>query len=189
MGKGGEEERDSKAKTQLRGELLRSTLLFARLLYNMEKRRGRDRVGVCQPIFLFSSALSVERIPEVKRTRFSTNTMYWFRYLLLMLSYFQQDWFQLYHVVKNRHQWMTIIISYPATTIQFGSNPNRNLSLQTSLVDPSSHVDNADPDPVLMITSKNNNSSENLSHSVHKNLRSLHNVYIYRLSSHNNDYI
>ena len=75
-GEGGEEERDSKAKTQLRGELLRSTLLLARLLYNMKKRRGRDRVGVCQPIFLFSSALSVERIPEVKRTRFSTNTMY-----------------------------------------------------------------------------------------------------------------
>ena len=41
-----------------------------------KKRRGRDRVGVCQPIFLFSSALSVERIPEVKKTRFSTNTMY-----------------------------------------------------------------------------------------------------------------
>ena len=41
-----------------------------------KKRRGRDRVGVCQPIFLFSSALSVERIPEVKKTRLSTNTMY-----------------------------------------------------------------------------------------------------------------
>ena len=84
---------------------------------------------------------------------------------------------------------MTIIMSYPATTIQFGSNPNQNLSFQTSLVDASSYVDNTDPDPVLMITSTNNKSGENHSYSVDKNLRSLHNVYIYRLLSHNNDYI
>lgn len=63
---------------------------------------------------------------------------------------------------------MTIIMSYPATTIQFGSNPNQNLSFQTSLVDASSHVDNTDPDPVLMITSTNNNSGENHSYSVDK---------------------
>lgn len=55
-------------------------------------------------------------------------------------------------------------MSYPATPIQFGSNPNKNLSFQTSLVDASSHVDNTDPDPVLMITSTNNNSGENHSY-------------------------
>ena len=80
-------------------------------------------------------------------------------------------------------------MSYPATTIQFGLSPNQNLSFQMSHVDASSHVDNTDPDPVLMITSTNNNSGENLSYPVDKNLRSLHNVYIYKLSSHNNDYI
>lgn len=45
-GEGGEEERDSKVKTQLRGELLRSTLLFARLLYNMKKKE-RERQSGC----------------------------------------------------------------------------------------------------------------------------------------------
>ena len=57
LGEGGEEEgggkeRDSKAKTQLRGELLRSTLLFARLLYNMEKKE-RERQSGCVSTNLF----------------------------------------------------------------------------------------------------------------------------------------
>lgn len=68
---GGEKERDSKAKTQLRGELLRSTLLFARLLYNMEKKE-RERQSGCVSTNLF--------------VLIST-----FLYLLLTLSYFQQD--------------------------------------------------------------------------------------------------
>lgn len=46
-GEGGEEERDPKAKTQLRGELLRSTLLFARLLYNMKKKGEGETEWVC----------------------------------------------------------------------------------------------------------------------------------------------
>lgn len=57
-GEGGEEERDPKAKIQLRGELLRSTLLFARLLYNMKKKERERQSGyVSTNLFVLISTL------------------------------------------------------------------------------------------------------------------------------------
>ena len=50
--RGGGGGRDSKVKAQRRGELSRSTLLFARLLYNMEKKE-RERQSGCVSTNLF----------------------------------------------------------------------------------------------------------------------------------------